>query len=254
MTVRPNRVSNPIQEELDLVAVVVCTRPYSSIELIQLLVRNRFTSLERGREDALAFVHHLRPELVVAVIDTTDVQDLDVIRSLVRASSAHLLVLSRSRDGLAAALRAGADIVASDEDGPEALDAQIASVRRRLIASRAGSTAEPSFRAGAIEFHRAARKVFVDATELFLTNMEYSILLALAENEGRILSALELARVASGRFVAEEEANQTIKVYIRRLRRKLAEAGSAESAIVNVRGRGYILDTDTGTGEERLSG
>jgi DNA-binding response OmpR family regulator len=74
--------------------------------------------------------------------------------------------------------------------------------------------------------------------------MEFSLLLALVENEGRVVSALQAARLSTGRFIAEAEAAQTVKVYVRRLRQKLADAGCPPSLIVNVRGRGYIFDPD----------
>jgi DNA-binding response OmpR family regulator len=72
--------------------------------------------------------------------------------------------------------------------------------------------------------------------------MEFSLLLALLEEQGRVLSPVQAARYISGRVVSEAEAMQTIKVYIRRLRQKLEEAGYPPSVIVNVRGRGYMLD------------
>lgn len=236
---RPPAAGLPID---DMVAVVVATRPYALIELIQTLVRHRFTSIERGRHDALAFVQHLQPELVVAAVDPTGIEDLDLLRSLSRASTALVMVLAPTGEALAAALRAGADVFVRDGDGPEALEAQLVALRRRLRMERIQEPEDLVIEAGPIRINRAARKAWTGETELPLTNMEFSLLLALVEDQGRVLSPLQAARASTGRFISEAEANQTIKVYIRRLRHKLEEAGCPASVIVNVRGRGYMFD------------
>lgn len=233
----------------ELVAVVVSTRPYAAIDLIPILLRHRITSIERGRSDALAFVQHLNPNFVIAVVDPTRIEDLDIVRHLSRASDALLMVLAPTNEALAAALRAGADIYARDGDGPEALDAQVASLRRRALTSQ-DKDVDLVVESGPIRLRPASRKAWVNDKELQLTNMEFSLLLALMEDEGRIVSPLQAARMSTGRMVGESEATQTVKVYIRRLRQKLEEAGCSPSVIVNVRGRGYMFDSATAGEQE----
>jgi DNA-binding response OmpR family regulator len=225
----------------DLVALIVATRPYPAMDLVPILIKHRVTSIERGRGDALAFVQHLRPDLVVAVMDPTRVDDLDLLRNVSRASDAVILLLAPNAEAQAAALRAGADVYLHDGDGPESLDAQITAVRRRLLNTNQ-PPAEEFLECGPIRLNRASRKAWADGRELALTNMEFSLLLALVDNHGRILSALEAARLSTGKFIAESEAAQTIKVYVRRLRQKLEQASCPGSLIVNVRGRGYMFD------------
>lgn len=224
-----------------LVAVIVSTRPYAAVELVPILLDQGITSIERGRADALTFVQHLQPDLVIAVVDPTRVEDLDLLRSIARATPATLMVLAPTHEALAASLRAGADIYARDGDGSESLDAQIAAVSRRLIASRHPEE-DDVLEVGPIRANRAARKAWAAGTELILTNLELSLLFALLENHGRVLSPLQAARIATGRLVGEVEASQTVKVYVRRLRQKLEDAGCPASLIVNVRGRGYMFD------------
>ena len=225
----------------DLVSVVVSTRPYAAIDLIPMLMKHGFTSVERHRSDALAFVQHLQPDLVVAVVDPTRGEDLELLGNLSRASKAVLFVIAATNDALAASLRAGADIYGRDTDGTEVLDAQIASLGRRLSLAKGGGE-EEDVTAGDIHINRPTRRAWVQGQPLLLTNMEFSLLLALLEEQGRVLSPVQAARYISGRVVSEAEAMQTIKVYIRRHRQKLEEAGYPPSVIVNVRGRGYMLD------------
>jgi DNA-binding response OmpR family regulator len=226
----------------DLVALIVSTRPYAAIDLVPLLLKHRITSIERGRQDALAFAQHLQPDFVIALVDPSRFDDLELVRHLSRATPAVLLVVSPTSDAQAAALRAGADVYLCDNDGPESLDAQIVALRRRALTTVAPE-ADEILTAGPLMLSRSSRRCSVGERELALTNMEFSLLLALVENQGRVLSSLQAARMSTGRLVAEADAAQTIKVYVRRLRQKLAEANCSPSLIVNVRGRGYMLDS-----------
>lgn len=236
---RPN-VGDPVPG-VDLVALIVSTRPYVAMDLVSMLIKHRITSIERGRADALAFAQHLQPDLVIAVIEPSRIEDLDLVRNVSRATNAMLLVMAPTADAQAAALRAGADVFVRDSDGPESLEAQIAAMRRRKLMS-VPSTVDDEIEAGPIRLNRASRRAWADGHELALTNMEFSLLLALIENHGRVLSALNAARLSTGRFVSESDAAQTVKVYVRRLRQKLEDAGCPASLIVNVRGRGYMYD------------
>jgi hypothetical protein len=111
-----------------------------------MLMKHGFTSVERHRSDALAFVQHLQPDLVVAVVDPTRGEDLELLGNLSRASKAVLFVIAATNDALAASLRAGADIYGRDTDGTEVLDAQIASLGRRLSLAKGGGEEEDAGR------------------------------------------------------------------------------------------------------------
>ncbi len=237
----------------DLVAVVVSTRPYAAIDLIPILLRHRITSIERGRNDALAFVQHLSPNFVIAVVDPSRIEDLEVVRNLSRASDALLMVLAPNNEALAATLRAGADVFVRDGDGPDVLEAQILSLRRRTGSAREKDT-DFVLESGPIRIRPASRKAWVYGQELSLTNMEFSLLMTLMEDEGRIVSPLQAARASAGRVVSESEATQTVKVYVRRLRQKLEGANCPASVIVNVRGRGYVFDSAAAGGQGATTG
>jgi DNA-binding response OmpR family regulator len=225
----------------DLVAVVVSTRPYAATELIPILVRNKFTSIERGRADALVFVQHLQPDVILGVIDATRFEDLELLRTLARATRAVIVVLAATNEAAAASLRAGADFYLRDSDGPEVLEAQFVAIRRRLLTDRA-EPVDDVIEAGPLEMNRSSRRALLSGKPLVLSNFEFSLLLAFAEQPGRVLSPLEAARNATGKFIDETEAVQTVKVYVRRLRQKFEAAGASPALIVNVRGRGYLFD------------
>ena len=73
---------------------------------------------------------------------------------------------------------------------------------------------------------------------LALTAAEYRLLCLLVENEGRVLTRnriLDDLWDGNGSFVDDN----TLSVYVRRLREKLEEDPSAPAHLLTVRGRGY---------------
>lgn len=80
----------------------------------------------------------------------------------------------------------------------------------------------------------------VNGQEVALTALEYRLLLTFAVNAGQVLSRAQLLEGiwdVAGNFVNDN----TLTVYIKRLREKLAAAGD-EGRITTVRGLGYRLE------------
>jgi DNA-binding response OmpR family regulator len=91
---------------------------------------------------------------------------------------------------------------------------------------------------GGVTVDTAAGKALVGGAPVELTALEYRLLLTFAANKGRILSRsqiLENIWDASGNFVEDN----TLTVYIKRLREKLGGAANIET----VRGLGYRADS-----------
>lgn len=86
-------------------------------------------------------------------------------------------------------------------------------------------------------------KVYKDNNEVVLTAMEYKLLLSLIKNRGKVLSRtalLENLWDIDGDFIEDN----TITVYIKRLRDKIEEEPNKPAVIKTVRGLGYIVDND----------
>jgi len=80
----------------------------------------------------------------------------------------------------------------------------------------------------------------LDGRELLLTSYEFSLLRALAENAGRVLTRerlLDLAK-ASG---ADDVFDRSIDVRISRLRHKLGDDPRQPRLLKTIRGSGYML-------------
>ena len=93
---------------------------------------------------------------------------------------------------------------------------------------------------GRNELNPLSGRVMRDGEEIMLTSAEYRLLLTFVRNRGRLLTRRQLLNDMwdeSGDFVNDN----TLTVYVRRLRKKLEEDGDAP-VIDTVRGIGYRMD------------
>lgn len=92
-----------------------------------------------------------------------------------------------------------------------------------------------------IRINNRQAKAYRDGKEIGLTALEYRLLLALAENRGQVLSRNQLLEGiwdVAGNFVEDN----TLTVYVRRLREKLGDDSADPQIIKTVRGMGYRID------------
>lgn len=81
-------------------------------------------------------------------------------------------------------------------------------------------------------------KVYKNGEYIFLTSLEYKLLLLLVENRGKVMSREKL--LANIWDVSEDYVNDnTLTVYIKRLREKIEENPNDPKIILTVRGIGY---------------
>lgn len=92
-----------------------------------------------------------------------------------------------------------------------------------------------------IQIHTRQARVLRSGQEVALTALEYRLLLVMAEHRGQVLTRSQLLEGiwdVAGSFVEDN----TLTVYIRRLREKLGDDGQNPQHIKTVRGMGYRLD------------
>lgn len=84
-------------------------------------------------------------------------------------------------------------------------------------------------------------KVYKNNTEIILTAMEYRLLLILLNNRGKVLSRTQLLENiwdVAGDFVEDN----TLTVYIKRLRDKIEEDPAKPEYVKTIRGLGYVIE------------
>ena len=135
-------------------------------------------------------------------------------------------------------LELGADDYISKPFRVKELIARIKSVLRRYNRENKGI-----IKIGNVLINTNKATVFKNGQEVILTAMEYKLFLILLNNRGNILSRnklLEYIWDVEGDFVNDN----TLTVYIKRLRDKIEEAPSAPMIIKTMRGLGYVIEND----------
>ena len=116
---------------------------------------------------------------------------------------------------------------------------RIKSVLRRY--NRTGGDATVKIKNITINTNEA--KVYKNGEEIVLTAMEYRLLLILLNDRGKVLSRSQLPETiwdVEGDFVEDN----TLTVYIKRLRDKIEEDAASSQIIKTVRGLGYMIDNE----------
>ena len=91
---------------------------------------------------------------------------------------------------------------------------------------------------GSLSIHTLEARVFKNGEEVFLTSVEYKLLLILIQNKNTVLSRskiLEKLWDVTYDFVNDN----TLTVYIKRLREKIEDNSADPKYILTVRGMGY---------------
>lgn len=131
----------------------------------------------------------------------------------------------------------GADDYISKPFRLKELTARIKSVLRRYNKE----TADGIIKIKDVTINTTSAKVSKAGEEIILTSMEYRLLLILLNNRGRILSRTQLLENIwdiDGDFVEDN----TLTVYIKRLRDKIEDEPNKPEIIKTVRGLGYVIE------------
>lgn len=92
-----------------------------------------------------------------------------------------------------------------------------------------------------LEINTKQGKVFWGEKEVLLTALEYRLLLVFLNNQGQILTRAQLLE-GIWDVVGNYVNDNTLSVYIKRLREKLEEDVQNPTIIVTIRGLGYRME------------
>lgn len=229
-------------------AFVTHTREYRSMDVLPALARSGYTTTERPHDrETERLLRQFDPSLVVLAIDPRHEADIDLVGSIARSSDALVMVVAPGPHALghSLALGAGADVCIRDTDGADVVAAQVAALTRRRAVPQAVAEPNPddtvvTIRDLVLDFDRC--QVVRESERIPLTPTEFKILAFLARNAGKVVSPVEILRAVQEYTYSEREAQEIVKVYIRRIRRKVEVDPSSPNYIVNVRGFGYMLE------------
>jgi DNA-binding response OmpR family regulator len=134
-------------------------------------------------------------------------------------------------------LEVGADDYVPKPFSPRELLARIRATVRR-VRGQAGPT-QQTVQVGGLVLDPQKMTVTLDGNPIEVTAYEFSILRALAQRPGRVLSREQLLDLAKGS--AELSFDRSIDVHVSRLRAKLGDDSRNPKILKTVRGAGYLL-------------
>lgn len=187
---------------------------------------------QQGRP-ALASLRHESYDVMVLDLGLPDISGLELLESIRKQGSLLPVLILTALDGVEdriAGLDAGADDYLVK---PFDLDEVYA--RIRALIRRVSGRADPLIEHQAITMNPAAHTVSKQGEMVDLSRREYSLLLELLENTGRVLSR---AQLEDGLYSMDDDVgSNAVEVHIHHLRKKLGNG-----LIRTIRGVGYTID------------
>jgi two-component system KDP operon response regulator KdpE len=179
-----------------------------------------------------------QPALIILDLGLPDVPGIEVCRAIRAISHAPIIVLSahHSEDEKVALLTAGADDYITKPFGLRELVARVL-VQLRRIEERFLETGSAPLEVDGLRIDFAGHRVTRDGTDMHLTRVEWKLLATLVARAGRTLTHRQIIEAVWGRQFGNTQ--QSLRVHITHLRRKLERDPSLPSFIVTEPGVGY---------------
>jgi DNA-binding response OmpR family regulator len=176
-------------------------------------------------------------DALVLDLSLPDIDGLEVCRRLRARSDVPVLMLTARGDAMdrIVGLELGADDYLPKPFEPRELLARLKAILRR--GKRAAKDPVLSF--GRLEIDRGARAVRVAGKEKPLTSFQFALLVALAENAGRVLSRDGLMDLIRGQKL--DAFDRSIDVHVSRIRAAIEDDPKKPRRIITVRGAGYVF-------------
>ena len=178
-------------------------------------------------------------DAVVLDLTLPDVDGLDVCRRIRTRADTPILMLSARGDAVdrIIGLELGADDYLAKPFEPRELLARLRAILRR--GGRARDSPDSVLRFGRLEIDLAARVVQLDGSPRELTSHQFNLLVALAQNAGRVLSRDALMDLAKGERL--ESFDRSIDVHMSRIRAAIEDDPKRPRRVITVRGAGYVF-------------
>jgi DNA-binding response OmpR family regulator len=186
-------------------------------------------------EEALRLLRE-RFALVVLDLMLPDMQGEDICRFIRENSDVPVIMLTAKsgEEERIKGLGIGADDYVVKPFSPRELVARVKALLRRTNKSRKKII---SYNSGTLKISVDDREVLVHGKQMVLTPTEFKILIAFAENPGRIFSRDQLATIAQG--FDFEGYDRTIDAHVKNLRHKIEKDSKDPEFIKTVYGIGY---------------
>ena len=212
-------------------------------ELISLyLTKECFdTRIVHDGEEALQAFKEYEPNLILLDLMLPGMDGYQVCREIRQKSSTPIIMLSAKGEVFdkVLGLELGADDYMTKPFSKTVLVSKIRAIVRRTrqyAVHPRPAAAQTVITHGCFTLHLDSQQVFKDGREIYLSSKEFSLLFFFAENAGTLFTKQQ---IFSKVWKSETPDDNTILVYIKRLRDKIEENPSKPKHLTTVWGKGY---------------
>ena len=188
---------------------------------------------------ALKAAKAFKPDILILDLMLPGLDGLEVLSRLRRESEVYVILLTARTEETdkIVGLSVGADDYVTKPFSPRELTARVKAALRRLQAGAASGTGKGILAFRQLTIDMAARQVTVAGKPVELTAIEFDLLVALAENRGRVLSREQLLEKVWGYEYFGD--TRVVDVHLMHVRQKLDR-----EVIATVRGIGYRFEDE----------
>jgi DNA-binding response OmpR family regulator len=186
-------------------------------------------------EQALLRFRQVEPVLVVLDLMLPKLDGWEVARRLRATSQVPIIMLTAkvTESDRVTGLELGADDYLVKPFSPRELVSRVRAVLRRTV----GTAPPQPIKRGDLAIDTERHQVTLRGEPITLTPSEFRLLIALAQNPGRVFTRLQLLEHLQGSTY--ESFERTIDAHIKNLRRKLHSSPTDPEYIVTIYGVGY---------------
>ncbi len=226
----------------DKVKILVVEDNKSIIEGLEyLLEKEGFEAqIVSNKKQAMAYIKNDNFDLFLLDIQLPDGTGFDICKYIKNMSNKPIIFISAITEevNIVYGLDIGADDYITKPFRNNELISRIKCVLRRYP-NTTNNKNIINYRNIKVDLKKA--KVYKNSKEVYLTNLEYKILLLFLNNKNVLITRQELLEKIwdiDGNYVNDN----TLSVYIKRLRLKISDENTKSDLIQTVRGIGYILN------------
>ena len=225
--------------------ILVCDDDKEIVDAIEIYLKNEGYQIFKAYdgEEAIRILHKEDIQLLIMDIMMPKLDGIHATLKIREYSSIPIIILSAKSEDMdkILGLNVGADDYVTKPFNPLELVARVKSNLRRYTKLGSLNVDDNAvFRIGELSINDDTKEVFVDGEPVKLTPIEYSILLLLVKNPGRVLSINQIYE-----SIWNEEAigaDNTVAVHIRHIREKIEINPREPKYLKVVWGVGYKID------------
>ena len=218
-----------IEDEKNLKSFITTILSYHNYEIIQTTTGNMGVHMAASHA----------PDLILLDLGLPDMDGIEVLVRVREWSNVPIIIVSarQNEQEKVKALDMGANDYVTKPFGSDELLARIRSAIR-IFKKSVNAKSESVFKNGGLMIDYEKRIVTVDGNRVQLTPTEYKIVVLLSRNAGKVLTHDYILRLLWGPYVSE---NQTLRVNVANIRRKIEKNPADPVYIVTEVGVGYRM-------------